>query len=166
MRTFLERMASASEFELTVLDALRDRGWSAERFGQGQLGENLRDHLRKVDTPVRWMPDIIAAKPFAARTIVVFIDAKAGQRYRDTGNHDLEVSALESAERWIEYSSDACPHYFVFQDWGVTTPAVVRELGWRGSWRGFGSGTPFLLFPVTACRPFDAIFGEPYKESK
>lgn len=105
------------------------------------------------------MADIIAVKSFAAKTIVAFIDAKAGDRYLQTGNHDVEISALESAEKWIEFSGEKCPYYFVFRDGGVATPDMVRGTGWPGPYYGTGSGTPFLLFPASTCRPFDTVFG-------
>lgn len=157
--TFTKRLAVARKHEDRVLASLLLRGWAAEPFGQGQLTPDMREHLRKLDTSVRWMPDIIAAKRFAARTVVVFVDAKAGERYRDTGNHDIEVAALVAAEKWIQLASDACPYYFVFDDGGVLTPAVARELGSPGPYRGNGSGTPFLLIPTSACSPFDGVFG-------
>lgn len=164
MNSFAKRMAAAIAHERQVCDALRVRGWTAEPFGQGQVSEPLRQQWRKVPTLSRWMADIIAAKTFPSRTLVVFIDAKAGIRYRNTGNHDIEVSALESAEKWIEFSGDECPYYFVFKDGSVATPGMVRELAVRGTYRDSGSGTPFVLIPAVACRPFDSIFGIPARQ--
>lgn len=160
-REFRNRLAPAQEFEQRVVGALLERGWAAEPFGQGQLTPAMRDHIRRVDTAVRWMPDIIAAKRFAAQTLITFTDAKAGEKWRETGNHSIEAAALASAEKWIEMSGDRCPYYFVFADGGVATPSVIRELGRPGAFRGVGSGTPFLLLPVSACQKFDAIFGTP-----
>ena len=155
--SFDQRMREARKFERTVLDALGSRGWITEPFGQGQLSEDVRAKLRQVETPVRWMPDTIGCKKFAARTLTVFVDAKAGERWRKTNKHDVEQSAAESANRWAEFSN--CPVYFVFPDWSVTIPATVLELDERGPHYGNGSGTPFLLIPRIACTPFDAIFG-------
>lgn len=159
MTGFQGRLATARTHEQRVLSSLLLRGWAAEPFGQGQLTPAMREHLKKLDTSVRWMPDVIAAKQFASRTQVVFIDAKAGATYKRTGKHDLEVAALEAAEKWIELSGDCCPYYFIFDDGGVLTPSAVRELAEPGVFRGRGSGTPFLLFPANACHPFDGIFG-------
>jgi hypothetical protein len=155
--SFDQRIRKAHEFECTVLDALRVRGWTAELFGQGQLFEDVRAILRQVKTPVRWMADIIGCKKFAARTLTVFVDAKAGELWRRTNKHDVEQSAAESAHRWAEFSN--CPVYFVFTDWSVTIPATVLELDERGPDYGNGSGMPFLLVPRIACTTFDAIFG-------
>ena len=54
--SFDQRIREAHQFERTVLDALRVRGWTAELFGQGQLSEDVRAILRQVETPVRWLP--------------------------------------------------------------------------------------------------------------
>src|SRR5262249_21810206 len=155
--SFELRIRKATQFERRVLDALRARGWTAELFGQGQLPEDVRAHLRQVDTPVRWMPDIIACKEYPVRALTVFVDAKAGERWRQTNKHAVEQSAAESANRWKEFSN--CDTYFVFTDWSVTIHSTVLELDERGPDYGNGSGTPFLLVPRVACTPFDAVFG-------
>lgn len=157
MTTFVERLQQATRHESAVLDALRRRGWTAELFGQGQLSEGVRNLLRRTRSPVRWMPDIVACRQFPSKTLVVFVDAKSGERWRDTGNHDIEVAAVNAALAFHEFSE--CPVYYVFADYGVLSPAQIIELGTPGSWRGSGSGTPFLLVPVASCYPFDAAFG-------
>lgn len=156
-REFMRRLDQAQEFEQKVIAELIARGWQAEGFGQGQLSEEMRDVIRRVNTPVRYMPDIIACKRFPARTLLVFIDAKAGDKWRETGNHDVETAALDAAEKWVALSE--CPYYFVFPDGGVLEPPALRELGQPGRFRGIGSGTPFLLVPRSACTRFNAIFG-------
>ena len=158
--SFQTRIAQAHQHEQWVIDHLTSRGWLAESFGQAMLSEPMREHLRRVDTSVRWMPDIIAAKNYAAGERIIFIDAKAGDKYKQTGNHDIELSALQSAERWIELSGDKCPYYFIFENGSVSTPGDVREFCWSGSFRGNGSGTPFVLFPAAICRDFTAVFGD------
>lgn len=156
-REFERRLEVATAFEEKVVAALVERQWRAERFGQGQLSQEMRDIIRLVDTPTRYMPDIIAAKRFAAQTRLVFVDAKAGEKYRQTGKHDVETAALEAAELWEKYSR--CEVYFVFTNGDTVTPNVFRELGQPGRFRGVGSGTPFLLIPCTACWGFDTVFG-------
>jgi hypothetical protein len=156
-REFTRRLAAATAFEEKVVAALVDRDWRAERFGQGQLSEEMREIIRNVSTTVRYMPDIIAARKFRARTLLVFVDAKAGEKYKETGNHNVETAALEGAERWQEYSG--CPLYFVFANGDTITPQVFRELATPGPYRGVGSGTPFMLVSRAACSKFDAIFG-------
>lgn len=154
---FAGRLAAAIAFEDKVVAALTERGWLAERFGQGQLSEEMRSMIRSVETAVRWMPDIIAARRFEALTKLVFVDAKAGERWRDTGNHDIEAAALIGAELWRDYSG--CETYFVFSDGGVVTPATFREFCEPGRYRGNGSGTPFYVARRFICQRFDAVFG-------
>lgn len=163
--SFAKRLADAKKHEDRVRASLLLRGWAAEPFGQGQLTVDMRNYLRDVKTSVRWMPDLVAAKRFAARTLVIFVDAKAGERYQSTGNHDIEIAALDAAEKWIQLAGDECPYYFVFDDGSVLTPSVAREMSTPGTFHGNGSGTPFVLVPVSACTPFDAIFGplEPFE---
>jgi hypothetical protein len=156
-REFERRLEAATVFEVKVVAALIERDWRAERFGQGQLSEEMRDVIRQVQTSVRYMPDVIAAKKFKAVNRLMFVDAKAGEKYRETGNHDVETAALEGAEKWQQFSD--CPVYFVFTNGDTITPQVFRELGKPGPYRGVGSGTPFLLIPRSACTPFDATFG-------
>ena len=110
------------------------------------------------------MPDIIAAKNIAGRSQIIFVDAKAGKRYIETGNHDVETAALEAAEKWTDMHVDPCPYYFVFDNKTVATPGDIRENCWDGPFVGNGSGTPFKLFPCSATREFDSVFGQPIKE--
>lgn len=156
-REFERRLAVATAFEEKVAAALVEREWIAERFGQGQLSEEMRDVIRRVNTATRYMPDVIAAKQFPAGTRLMFVDAKAGEKWKETGNHDIETAALEGAEKWEGFSG--CPVYFVFANGDTITPRVFRELSRPGPFRGVGSGTPFLLVPRSACSRFDDIFG-------
>jgi hypothetical protein len=156
-REFERRLEVATAFEEKVAAALVDRGWRAERFGQGQLSEEMREIIRRVNTPTRYMPDVIAAKQASARTRLVFVDAKAGEKWRETGKHDIEAAALDGAELWESYSR--CEVFFVFTNGDTITPKVFRELAEPGRYRGVGSGTPFLLVPRVACERFDDVFG-------
>lgn len=156
-REFVRRLEVATAFEEKVIAALVERDWRAEKFGQGQLSEEMRDIIKRVNTRVRYMPDVIAARTFTARTRLIFVDAKAGDKWRETGNHDIETAALEGAEKWEQYSE--CPMYFVFTSGDTITPADFRSLATTGRFKGVGSGTPFMLAPRTACSGFDAVFG-------
>lgn len=156
-REFERRLEVATAFEVKVVAALVERGWRAERFGQGQLSEEMREIIKKVNTKVRYMPDVIAAKDFSAKTRLVFVDAKAGDKWQETGNHDIEAAALDGAEKWQQFSE--CPVYFVFANGDTITPQNFREMCKPGRFRGIGSGTPFLLVTRSACSPFNVVFG-------
>lgn len=161
MTAFQKRMADGKAHELAVLEKLIRHGWDAEYFGQAMLSERMREYLRTQHTHVRWMPDVIAGKRVANRTVIAFVDAKGGHRWKDTGNHDIEKSALKAAEKWIDLSGETCPFYFVFGDFRVATPADVRDNCADGIFNGRGSGTPFVLVPADKCRPFESVFGDP-----
>lgn len=154
---FQRRMAQAVSHEDAVIEQLRQRGWLAERFGQGQLPGHVREQLRDIDTDVRWMPDIIAMKSYPVGPQLRFIDAKAGDKWRTTGNHDIEIRALESAEAFYVYAK--WPVYFVFSDMSIAAPEEIREFGRPGPFYGNGSGTPYLIFTKHVCRPMDSAFG-------
>lgn len=157
--SFRQRLEAGLIFEQQAIAQLMVRGWLAESFGQGQLSPEMRDILREIDTPVRGMPDIIAAKRGRDQPVVRFIDAKAGEKWRETGNHDVETYALENAEEWVRMSK--CQVYFLFTDRQVITPAVFREMARPGVFRGAGSGTPFMIVSREVCQPFDVVFGPP-----
>lgn len=159
MITFAARIKAAKDHEDRVLTELRRRGWLAEPFGQGQLPEQIRDHLRAFRTPVRWMPDIIACKTFSTGLKAVrYVDAKAGDKWKETGNHDIETAALEGAEQWEQYAGH--PVYYVFGDGQVADPERIRACARQGQFNHRGSGTPFVLFSRELCVPFDTVFGE------
>lgn len=157
--TWHERRALAEPFEDHVIGLLRDSGWDAERFGQGQLSETMRLHLRQIKPPtaVRWLPDIIAGRTTALRTSTIrYVDAKAGETWRKTGNHAVEVSPVNADDEWQLYSGTEV--FYVFTDGGVATPERVRATGWKCC--GVGPHrTDFWLFPRVACKPFEAVFG-------
>lgn len=160
MTTFETRLASGSAHEANVLTLLRMAGWDAEPFGQGQLTAGMRTHLRRYTpiTPIRWMPDIIAGRVTnVGIQQVIYVDAKAGERWRDTGNHDVETAALETATAWEAWTK--CPVHYVFADFKVVGPERIWECGTPGPHYGNGSGTPYLLFPTDICEWFSVKFG-------
>lgn len=157
MTTGTQRMEIGEQFETAIIGALRARGWYAEPFGQAMLTARMRQYMRATDTPARWLPDVIAAKRVAVQQIV-YVDAKAGDEWRRTGNHDVETAAVTAAAGWADFTN--CATYLAFTDWSVTTPDRALTCGRPGRWDGNGSDTPFLLISrVSVCMPFDAIFG-------
>lgn len=159
MSGFADRMRLAAQFEADVIAALHARGWHAEPFGQALLSTAIREALRQAadETPLRWLPDIIASKRFASRTLTVLIDAKSGHRWKETGNQCVETAAARSQASFAEWAG--IPIYIVFESHAVMTPAVILEIGYPGPHHGHGSGTEFLLIPDVAGVSFDAVFG-------
>lgn len=152
--SYAERAREAAWHELWVKQELNlITGWQAEPYGQALLSEDMRRALRRCRTlagrkaPVRWMPDIIAVRSPEVR----FIDAKAGQKWEATGNHDIEADALQAALRWSDaLSADV---WFIFTDGrGVTARRIgLCEYVRPGRFAGNGSGTPFWLLPRAIC---------------
>jgi hypothetical protein len=163
--TYKRRMAMGTPWERDVADALWLRGWTVEPVGQGQLSaptrEALRDYQPKAGGPtlLRWFPDICAWKRVNGRVWLYLIDAKAGDTWRQTDNHDVELSALRAAEA-IEQAW-GIPPVFVFQDWSVAKAKTIRDHA-HAELDGVAPGrTRFVIFPRSACTPFDAAFGSP-----
>ena len=152
--SYAERARQAAWHELWVTRELHLTGrWKAAPFGQALLPEDMRKALRRCKTldgrktPVRWMPDIIAIRG----TEVRFIDAKAGDRWKTTGNHDIEADALQAAVQWsAALSADV---WFIFADGsGATARQLSLYEGLHpGHFNGNGSGTPFWLLPRSTC---------------
>lgn len=163
MTTFAERIGPALVFEGVVIDWLRTRGWTAEPFGQGQLPSHVRDLLRDTDSTLRRLPDILACKRFAARTRSMLVDAKHGDRWRDTGNHAVEAAVAMIQAAMAEYMNT--PIFYVFEDGRCTTPDRVLTLGVPGRTPNVFR-TPFLMIRAERCEPVDAIFGPAQQPDK
>lgn len=158
--SFSERLAKGRAHEERVLAALRDQRWMGELFGQGQIPAHMRDLLRRFKTAVRYMPDIIAGieKPDLR---LAFVDAKWGDRWQETGNHDIESAALRAAVCFQQYADAEV--WIVFPDMSVISPTDALAIAIPGRFCGNGSGTPFELIPTKACRPFDDVFSSPVR---
>src|SRR5262245_9722548 len=158
--SFDARMGAARAAEQAVLDRFRALpGWLAFPFGQGQLPDECRRVLGKIEDDcgrpllIRWMPDILAVCP--SRPFVALIDAK---RAGDTDNVAIERNAIEAATIYADQFFT--PTFFVFDSGAVLTPRDAAQRGWPGPTPriGHGSGTPYLLIEKRYARPFDHVF--------
>lgn len=154
--SFDARLVKATAFEDAVIEKLRECGYLADRFGQGQLPERQRALLRFHDTQVRWMPDIACSRRFAKSSLFMFLDAKAGDTYLRTGNHDIEKASLDALVEWKRFSK--LPTFIITSDWKVHDPERILNLCWSGYFRGTGSGTPFVLWPVDVGQAWSSFF--------
>lgn len=155
-------MDAGKQFENTVMRELRRRGWDVQWFGQGLLSPRFRRYLQDVEPPARerWLPDMIAARRELAGMRIVYLDPKGGEKWRETGNHDVEVAALDGAEGWEAFTRGVV--YFVFGDGSVLTAEDIRPIARPAPYNGNGSGTPFVIFPCGRnSRTFDEVFGLP-----
>jgi hypothetical protein len=156
--SFRERMRIAREHESLVLASIRKRDWwVACEYGQGMLTEEVRNHLRHIDTPLRWQADIVAVR--TDRPAAYMVDAKASDR-RDTPNYDIEQSALMVSHNW--YTHMRLPLVIVWYDGGcnftwdlLAADAPLVPMSGVGPQR-----TDFFLWPKAQARPFDSVFGE------
>src|SRR5713101_7182933 len=98
-------MIPALWHEKWVLEQLNERpGTQAFPFGQALLSDDARGALKECETvagaktPVRWMPDLLVIHTPS----VMFVDAKAGEKWKETQNHVIEQDALQAALRWCD----------------------------------------------------------------
>jgi hypothetical protein len=152
---FEDRYAAGVAFEKRVMEYLRCRGWHVEPFGQALLTDAMHRLLTDVETPVRWMADLVASKRLRDRTAVRFIDAKAGEVWRQTGNHCIETAALDAALKWETYSGASS--WFVFSDKTAIRPGVAAEVARPGR-RISEFRTPYILISRVVCTPVDDVF--------
>jgi hypothetical protein len=153
---FQTRMQAAQEWELAVLDRLRSCGWSADRFGQGQLPESQRRLLRRVNTRVRWIPDLIAQRAVSGGSVCMFVDAKSGETYKRSRRHDIETASLHALVDWKRFSGVPC--VLVTQDWMVHDVDFVLAFSEDGPHRGNGSGTDFRVWQASTGIDWDTCF--------
>lgn len=151
MSTFHDRMGPAALWEKELIEILQGRGWLAAPFGQAQVPQDMRSHLRRWrdnygrPTLLRWTPDIIAVKP-DADPFVCLIDAKTeSEKNRDSDNYSVEVNAVDAGLAIVR--DWHTPLFYVWKDAGVLTPQSVsnrwnRKLDGAGTQ---GSETAFYL---------------------
>jgi hypothetical protein len=152
---FQNRLGPHETLEAMIKWELRGKGWLVEPFGQSQLSPRMRQRLHGCydkdgnTMPLRWLPDLLAIGP-----AVVLIDAKSGEKWRETGNCDIEKAALTASV--LLSNALKIDIFFIFTD-GSTISALELDSPsvpkWDGPQTGRGSGTPFWLFPKDKTRP-------------
>lgn len=164
MSNFHTRMANARKWEVELCQRLRDRGWVADLFGQGQLTEYWRTMLTGYrdsygrPTLVRWMPDIIAAREGDPASLA-FIDAKTGMA--STGNYSVEINAHQAARAFENLLY--IPVFFVWEDGGVLSTHTIenRRFNRHDGGNTNGSGTAFYLIRKQFATTFKQQFTAP-----
>jgi hypothetical protein len=97
----------------------------------------------------------MACKNIAGRWMTILVDCKLSRE--DTPHYDVEVASLDAVEIFSE--TFLLPTYYVYNDGQVVQAHTIRQHGKPGTWRGRGSGTDFLIFDKTVCKPFNKAFG-------
>ena len=174
-----QRMEIGSAFELDAANELRARGLRIDRFGQALLDDDVREVLRKTNSLLRWLPDLIGWRPSRPRPFLV--DAKTCLPGRRTANHSIELRvllaahftdlpvfficddfrALVAADVWpdgqIERTCcDRCRQLALEDPTGRKLPRHCPEHKARS---GRGSGTPYALIRRGLCRDLAELFG-------
>ncbi len=153
--SFADRISQAETHEQNCQTKITDTGWTVGQYGQACLTKDVRDALRWIDTPIRWMADHIAIRG----PVACLADAKWSNR-QDTPNYDIECSSLASLG--LQCESLGIPVVIIWYDfqcnytWDLLPDHAPK---FRGPWRGNGSGTPFWLWPKDQARPFGDVFG-------
>jgi hypothetical protein len=117
---------------------LRGKGWLVEPFGQSQLSPPMRQRLHACydkdgnTMPLRWLPDLLAIGPAVLGQPVVWIDAKSGEKWRETGFHVIEKAALTASV--LLSNALKIDIYFVFTDGSTISalelvPRVIQNEG-------------------------------------
>ncbi|GAA1928682.1 hypothetical protein [Streptantibioticus ferralitis] len=83
MASFQERKIAGDAHEECVAWELTRRGWAVDAWGQGVLSNAVRFALRRIDSSLRWTPDLIAANGRR----VALIDCKARMTSRTSHRH-------------------------------------------------------------------------------
>lgn len=147
------RLAVAKAHEHDVYDHLRGMGLDAvEFFGQGQLSEEFRFHLKKTRSALRWWPDMVAVQA----GMLWLVDAKTGRS--DTPHWSLEKAAHEAHQQFQKALSH--PLIYVWDDFSCSyLDDLTHEVIKQGVWNGHGSSTDYWLIPKGITRPLSDVFG-------
>lgn len=149
--TFAERMRPAALHEAAATTELRAAGWTVGQFGQAMLTKEVRDALRKTDSDLRWLPDLIATR----LRHECLVDAKT--TLSQTTNHSIELRA-HRAHLSMTYAYGT-PVIYYFGDGSATVASdLVIECLMDGRYTR-GSGTPFLLTKKDVQTSFTDVLG-------
>jgi len=152
---YTKRLDQGVDHEIRVARLLRALGWHVDHIGQGFMDPSVSKMLKRVDTALRWFPDLIAVHRDFPDTPIL-IDAKNGRQ--DTPNWSAECAALQShagAQRW-----SGLDVFYVWPDLSWNTHDQLMEASDRnvitqGTFSGSGSGTSFVLIPKSVTNPWE-----------
>lgn len=143
----------ADAHEQRIAEELTARGWAVNPWGQGVLTQPVQAALRRTDSSLRWIPDLLAAK----EGHVAMIDCKSSMTSRAMHRHAIESAAVRAHLQLVAWT--LLPLYYVFDSLDVLTPYDALAAGRTGPHSVAGSGAPYLLVPTTRSRTFDSTFG-------
>ncbi|MFF0415317.1 hypothetical protein ACFYUY_33390 [Kitasatospora sp. NPDC004745] len=151
MADWTHRKAIGDQHEQHVMDELERRGWTVHPFGQGTYPPAVQAALGLTDSPLRQLPDMIAARGAQ----VVCIDAKTSLGSTDSHRFSVSRKSLLAGLQFTAIGVSV-PLYYVFGDLRVLTPAEVA------SYSGYGHQHPggsYCLVSTVRAHRFDDVFG-------
>jgi hypothetical protein len=157
MHSFHNRLRAGSAHELRVAAELERRGWVVDLFGQGALKPEIRHVLNRIDTRLRNLPDMIAARGME----LVVIDAKDRMSSTESRRYAISRKCVSAGLQWL--GAYGIPIYYVFGNLGVLTPTEVMSYGHLGP-RGMGGS--YYLINERLAHPFDAVFGSSSEDER
>ncbi|MFJ5779926.1 hypothetical protein [Streptomyces sp. NPDC093094] len=146
-----ERKEIGDAHEQKVAMALRTRGWTVERCGQGTYPAVIRQALARTASTLRWFPDLIAARDGE----VVTIDAKDRMPSTTSDQYALSTAAVNAGLLFTATHAPT-PLYYVLGDLKILTPAEV--LHYTAHARRHHSGA-YHLISTRHAHHFDEVFG-------
>lgn len=153
MADWAARKAIGDQHEQRIMEELRARGWEVHPFGQGTYPTAIQAALQAPNSPLRHLPDMIAARG----TTVVTIDAKTSMRSRASGRYAISTKCLLAGLQFTGLNAPV-PLYYVFGDLTVLTPADVMHHSRHGQLQPTGS---YYLVSTRQAYRFDDLFGQP-----
>jgi hypothetical protein len=153
MADWTARKAVGDQHEQQVMGELRARGWEVHPFGQGTYPPMIKAALQLTDSPLRHLPDMLAARG----ATVVTIDAKTSMRSRTSDRYAISAKCLLAGLQFTGMNAPV-PLYYVFGDLTVLTPADVMYYRCHGQQQPTGS---YYLVSTSQAYRFNDVFGHP-----
>lgn len=149
MNGWHDRKEIGERHEQHVMAQLRRRGWQVHPFGQGTFPAAIQTALCTVDSAVRYLPDMIAARG----PDVVMIDAKTS--LQGSGRYSVSVKCVTAGVHFTSVHAPV-PLYFVFGDLTVLTPDEVMHYRRHSTLHRSGA---YYVVTTSHAHPFDHVFG-------
>lgn len=147
---FEQRKAVGDAHERRVCEALEARGWTASHYGQGALPPAIRAAIAASDYPIRYAPDLIAARDGD----VIAIDAKNRMHSTQSDRYAIKRDCVAFGIQFL--AAFGVPVFYVFGNLRVLTPTEVQSYGTLGP---RARGGAYYLVPGRLGHHFDDVFG-------
>ncbi|WP_405541035.1 hypothetical protein OG478_52575 [Streptomyces phaeochromogenes] len=151
MADWQARRIIGDQHEHTVKNALEARGWTVHSCGQGTYPAPIQQALRHTPSPLRYFPDLIAARG----SELVTIDAKTRMPSTASRNYAISHKCALAGLQFMGVHAPV-PLYYVLGDLRVLTPAEVLYDAFHTLRPTHGA---YHLVNSRRALPFDEVFG-------